>query len=146
MQFIYFSIYFLLLLLLLFVLRSDAANLCNLFNKKLWWTVWPHTITGWATYNKWRCHHSLTISARIVFKSLHSFLSATFNFTPWFKLYSKWMAIFNYCRSVLWEIVAVMINSPYEKQLIWCPVARSSIKANFLEERNMFISISVLMF
>lgn len=132
--------------LFLFLFNSDAVNLCNLFNEKLQWTVSPHTINGWAACNKWKCHHGLAISAWIILKNLHSFLSAAFNFALWFKLYSKWMAIFNYCRRVLWEIVTIVINSPYGKQLISCPVARSSIKANFLEERNMFIGISFLMF
>lgn len=132
--------------LIFFFLNSDAVNLCNLFNEKLQWTVSPHTINGWAAYNKWKCHRGLAISAWIIFKNLHSFLSAAFNLSLWFKLYSKWMAIFNYCSSVLWEIVTIVINSPYGKPLIWCPVARSSIKANFLEEKNMFISISFFMF
>lgn len=131
---------------LIFFSNSDVVNLCNLFNEKLSWTVSLHTINVWAAYNKWKCHHGLAIRAWIIFKNLHSFLSAAFNFVLWFKLYSKWMAIFNYCNSALWEIVTIVINSPYGKQLIWCPVARSSIKANFLEERNMFISISFLMF
>lgn len=41
------------------------------------------------------------------------------------------MAMLNYCSTVLWEIVTILINSPYGKKLISCPVARSSIKANF---------------
>lgn len=126
--------------------NSGSVNLCNLFNEKNQWSVSPYTINGWAAYKKWKCHHSLAISAWIIFKNLHTLLSAAFNFALWLKLYSKWMAIFNYCGSILWEIVTIVINSPYGKQLIWCPVARSSRKANFLEERNMFISISSLMF
>lgn len=141
MQFIYFSVDF-----FFFFINSDAVNLCNMFNEKLQWTVSPHTITGWAAYNKLKCHRGLAISAWIVFRNLHSFLSAAFKFALRFKFYSKWMAIFNYCSSVLWEIATIVINSPYGKQLIWCPFARSSIKANFVEERNTFISISFRIF
>lgn len=95
-------------------LNSDAVNICNLFNEKLQWTVPTHTINGWSAYNKWKCHHSLAINAWIIFKNLCSFPSATFNSALWFKFYSKWMAIFNYCSSVLWEIVTIMINSHME--------------------------------
>lgn len=137
---------FILVFFLFFFLNSGSVNLCNLLNEKNQWSVSPYTINGWAAYYKWKCHHSLAISAWNIFKNLHTFLSVAFNFALWLKLYSKWMAIFNYCGSVLWEFVTIVINRPHGKQLIWCPVARSSIKANFLEERKMFISISSLMF
>lgn len=129
-----------------FFFKSGSVNLCNLFNEKNQWSVSLYTINGWAAYNKWKCHHSLAISAWIIFKTLHTFLSAAFNFALWLKLYWKWMAIFNYYGTTLWGIVTILSNSSYGKQLIWCPVARSSIKADFLEERKMFITISSLMF
>lgn len=43
-------------------------------------------------------------------------------------------------RASLCGIVTIMINCPYEKQLIWYLAARSTIKAIYLEEKIMCVN------
>lgn len=119
------------------------VNLCNLLNEKLRWTVSLYTISGWVDYNKWKCHHCLAISLCIISNHLEPLPSAAFKHAGLFKLYLKRGSI-QLLVSSLCEIVTIMTNSPYEKQLIWYLVARSTIKPNS-SRKELYLSVHTLL-